>query len=215
MIDCVSISAAGRHGRGFTLMEMMIAMALVGMALTIAFSSLRFASRSWERTDLLMSELDQLRVAGSVVRRQLNQVVAIRPVEASRKLLFSGAPHLLEFVAPAPIQDGRLVALYRYRLRFVAEEQGKMLWLDYRPWLPGEDPGWQGMTESSLLVSGLDNGEFAYLADTPLPDGPHWQAVWDKPERLPVKVRMTLHLQKQSAPWPALVVVLPVTGTTR
>ena len=214
MIVCVTVSSR-RHGGGFTLMEMMIAMVLVGMALTIAFSSLRFAIRSWERTDALESDLEQLRIATSVVRRQLNQVVAIRPVEASRKLQFSGAPHALEFVAAAPVQNGRLAALYRYRLRFSAEERGKALWLDYRPWHPGEDSGWEGRAESSLLVSGLVRGEFAYFAQTPLREEPLWQPVWDKPERLPVMVRMSLHLKERSAPWPALVVMLPVTGAAR
>lgn len=207
--------AAARGVRGFTLMEMMIAMALVGMALTIAFSALRFASRSWERTDALGSELDQLRIASSVVRRQLNQAQAIRPDEARRDLMFSGGPHSLEFVAPAPVQGGRLSGLYRYRFRFVDEEQGKALWLDYRPWLPGEDPGWQGELSTSLLVSGLQDGEFAYHADTSSSGEPRWQAVWDKPERLPAMVRMMLQLPERSTPWPDLVVMLPVTGGVR
>ncbi len=204
-----------RGCHGFTLMEMMIAMALVGLALTIAFSALRFASRSWERTDALGSELDQWRIATRVVRRQLNQVQAIRPDESQRALLFSGASHTLEFVAPAPVQVGRLTALYRYRLRFVNEGEGKALWLDYRPWLPDEEPLWQRESSTSLLMSGLQDGHFSYFSDKPVIGEDHWMAVWDKPERLPGMVRMSLQLQEQSQAWPALVVLLPVTGGAR
>ena len=214
MISGPGISARS-HGRGFTLMEMMIALTLVGVALTIGFSALRFALRSWEHTDKLASELDQLRIATSVIRRQLNQALAIRPDETTRKLLFSGSPNTLEFVAPAPVQDGRLTALYRYRLRFVNETQGKALWLDYRPWLPGDDSGWQREPRTSLLVRGLRDGEFAYFSEALLKEEGRWISVWDKPERLPLSVRVTLQLQEHSEPWPEQVVLLPVSGAVR
>ncbi len=214
MISGLGISRQYRN-RGFTLMEMMIAMALVGVALTIGFSALRFASRSWEHTDKLASELDQLRIATSVIRRQLNQALAIRPDETTTKLLFSGSPNALEFIAPAPVQDGRLTALYRYRLRFSNETDGKALRLDYRPWLPGDDPGWQRESRTSLLVSGLQDGEFAYFSEAPLQGGRRWKGVWDKPERLPLSVRVTLQLQDHSEAWPELVILLPVSGGVR
>ncbi len=207
-------SASPRSGRGFTLMEMMIAMALIGMALTIAFAALRFASRSWERTDELGGELDQLRIACNVVRRQLSQIQPIKPDEAKRNLLFQGGGLWLEFVAPSPVQDGRLAAFYRYRLRFVSEAQGKALLLEYRPYLPGDDPGWQEEVDSSLLLTGLQAGRFSYFKTTPQQES-GWQALWDVPERLPGMVRMELQLPEQSAPWPALVVALPVTGSAQ
>lgn len=206
-----SRQAARRGCRGFTLMEMLIAMTLVGIALTIAFAALRFASRSWERTEALGSELDQLRVATSVVRRQLYQIVVIKPDKAKRELLFSGTADALQYIAPAPEQGGRLAALYHYRLRFVKEKQGQALWLDYRPWLHGEVQEWQGEVASSLLVNGLQEGRFSFLAQAEN----SWQAVWDKPEHLPAMIRMELRLADQSAPWPALVVAVPVSGSRR
>lgn len=207
-------SAPRPFGRGFTLMEMMIAMALIGMALTIAFAALRFASRSWERTDALGGELDQLRIAYNVVRRQLAQAQAIKPDEARRVLLFHGGPLSLEFVAPAPVQDGRLAALYRYRFRFVKEEQGTGLLLEYRPYHPGDDPGWQGEVDTSHLLEGLQGGRFSYFTVSPKQQG-DWQAMWDKPESLPSMVRMEVQLRPQSTPWPALIALLPVTGSVR
>lgn len=203
------------HARGFTLMEMMIAMALIGMALTIAFAALRFASRSWERTEQLGTELEQLRIAFNVVRRQLAQVRTIKPDESKRELLFHGGPQSLEFVAPAPMQDGRLVALYRYRLRFTSGEQGKALLLEYRPYLPGEDKGWQGEVNSSLLLSDLQAGRFSYFTATYPQQGNDWHTLWDKPEQLPRMIRMEVQLREQSAPWPALVALLPVNGDAR
>lgn len=211
----VQRSAAVRSARGFTLMEMMIAMALVGMALTIAFAALRFASRSWERTDVLGNELDQWRVATSVIRRQLNQAQAIRPDAASRNLLFTGASHTLEFIAPAPVQNGRLAGLYRYRLHFVNEAQGKALRLDYRPYFPADDSAWQTDAETTLLVKGVQEGRFAYLAESPISGEGQWQDAWSKAERLPTMVRLELQLEAPSAPWPPLVVQLLVTGGAR
>ena len=208
--------AGPRHAcRGFTLMEMMIAMVLIGLALTIAFAALRFSSRSWERTDELGAELDQLRIAYNVVRRQLGQAQAIKPDEARRTLLFHGGSQSLEFVAPAPVQDGRLAALYRYRLRFMDGEQGKSLLLEHRPYYPGDDPGWQAEVETSLLLSGMQGGRFSYFSAMPLQQQSDWQAQWDVPERLPGMVRMEIQLREQAAPWPALVALLPVSGSVR
>ncbi len=201
-----------QSSRGFTLMEMMIAMLLVGMALTIAFAALRFASRSWERTDTLVSGLDQWRVATSVVRRQLSQMQAIRADESSRKLLFFGSPEQLEFIAPAPAQGGRLAALYRYRLRFVNEEGEKVLRLDYRPYFPGEDSAGTAEVATTVLVSGLLEGRFDYMAPPQSSGEPQWQGAWNTPERLPTMVRMELQVQGPIASWPPLVVMLPVTG---
>lgn len=200
---------------GFTLMEMMIAMALIGMAMTIAFSALRVASRSWERTHELAAELDELRVAGNVIRRQLSQVMAIRPDESKRDLLFQGGSQSVEFVAPSPVQDGRLAALYRFRLRFASEEQGKALLLEYRPYLTGQDQGWQGEVKSSRLVSGLQGGHFSYLTVADTQQENAWRGLWDKPEQLPQMIRLELQLSGHREPWPALVALLPASGSGR
>lgn len=196
-------------------MEMMIAIVLVGMALTISFAALRFAARSWERADAMAGELDQLRIASSVMRRQLSQVQVIRDSETNSEVLFAGTPRSLEFVAPAPFQDGRLVALYRYRFRLENGSQGKTLWLDYRPYLPGEDSGWSRDGNSSMLASELRDGRFAYFGDKPVPGGAHWQDTWDETDRLPGMVRMAIQPEGQSKPWPAVVILLPASGSFR
>jgi hypothetical protein len=87
--------------------------------------------------------------------------------------------------------------------------------LEYRPYLPGEDQGWQSEVDSSLMVRGLQDGRFSYFPGTALPQGNDWQALWDKPERLPRMVRLELDLPAQSLPWPGLVVLLPVSGSVR
>ena len=200
---------------GFTLIEMMIALALIGMALVIAFGALRFAARSWERTDALAGEVEQVRVTYALVRRQLSQAEAVQREPAARALVFQGEARALEFLAPAPSQDGRLAGLYRYRLRFVDTPETHALVMEYRPYFPGPDAGWQAPIETSTLVSEVSSGRFSYRAGVQTEAEEGWAARWETENRLPGLVRLELELEGQSRAWPPQVVPLHVRAGAR
>lgn len=204
-----------RHHRGFTLVEMMIALTLIGLAMTIAFAGLRFASRSWERSDQLVTDLEQVRTAFSVIRRQLVHAQPVRPDDSSRDVLFSGGSRSLEFVAPPPSQDGRMAGLYRYRLRFVESGDGRSLLLEYRPYRPGVDHGWRQADEPSVLIQTLADGRFSYFDENENSGRGEWQRQWAKSERLPRMVRLELKMPDGVPAWPAMVASLPVIGDGR
>lgn len=195
--------------RGFTLIELIIALALIGMAMAIGFAALRLAVRSMESTDRLVEELETMRVAYTVMQRQLPQARPLREVSTQREVSFHGEGRQLDFVAPAPLQGERLMGLYRYRLRFEPAGEAMNLLLEYQPYAPGAAPAWQGAVESELLMGGIGTGEFSYFgAGRDEVEG--WQPRWNAEERLPRMVRITL-LRKGAGSEPLeLVVALPV-----
>ena len=203
------------RARGFTLIELVVALALVGMALAIAFGALRFATRSWERTDVLADELEDARVTRAVVRRLLVQVQPVLEDPAGLALLFRGDARHLEFVAPTPVQDGRLAGLYQYRLRVVQTPDRHALLMEYRPYHPGLAADWLEPAGTSLLVDHLAAGRFTYRAAGGPDDGAGWQARWEETVRLPALVRLELAREQAVSGWPPLVVALPVRGTSR
>lgn len=192
--------------RGFTLIEVIIALALIGMAMAIGFAALRLAARSMESTDRLVEELETMRVVYTVMQRQLPQARPLREVTTQRQVSFHGEGRQLDFVAPAPLQGERLVGLYRYRLRFEPVGSAMNLLLEYQPYAPG---AWQGAVESELLVDGISTGEFSYFG--PVRDEVEaWHPRWGGEERLPRMVRITLLRTGAGSEPLELVVALPV-----
>lgn len=198
-----------RHVNGFTLIELIIAMALIGMALAIGFSALRLAARSMESTDRLVNDLEELRVARAVVQRQLSQALPVRESLVERQVNFHGESQQLEFIAPAPSQGERLVGLYRYRLRLATKGEQQGLLLEYQTYEPGPPRDWPINTESTLLVSNIKECEFSYFG---IDQGEveEWQASWSRMERMPRMVRVAM-LRGAAGDAPLeLVVALPV-----
>jgi general secretion pathway protein J len=198
-----------RRVGGFTLIELIIAMALIGMALAIGFAALRLAARSMESTDRLVNDLEELRVAQAVVQRQLSQALPLRESVTERQVNFHGEIQQVEFVAPAPSQGERMVGLYRYRLRMAMEGEKQGLLLEYQPYVPGPSHDWPDTTESTLLVSNIKECEFSYFG---VDQGAveEWQTSWDDMERMPRMVRVAMLRGAQGDAPLELVVALPV-----
>lgn len=192
---------------GFTLVELLIALTLISMALAIAFAALRIAARSMESTELLVNELEELRVVRTVMQQQLVQARPLHESATQRQVNFHGESRQLEFVAPAPSQDGRLMGLYRYRLSIDAVADRQQLLLAYQPYVPGVAHDWPLNGETTLLASDLRQGEFSYFGVGA--QGEAWQSRWSGQERLPRLVRLVLVRDVQNAAPLELVVALP------
>lgn len=194
--------------RGFTLLEMLIGMALLAIMLAMAFAALRFSSRSIERTDALVRETEELRSAGAVLQRLLSQAQPLQRDDERAQVMFHGEAQVVEFVAPVPVQDGRLAGLYLYRLRFVPAAVGVQLLLEYQPYRPGVPLAWESAPERTVLVRGLRSGGFSYFAPPQDAGAETWSERWTLQDALPVLFRMQLERRPGVAPWPELVVPL-------
>ena len=68
----------GPHGcGGFTLAEVLVAMALLGLVLIMMFSALHTTSRSWYLGEARAVQNDERRLVQSFLRRQFEQVVPL------------------------------------------------------------------------------------------------------------------------------------------
>jgi general secretion pathway protein J len=99
-----------RRSRGFTLLEVLIALSLVGLLLTIAFGGLRVAMAAWRQGEDRAEAHQHVRAVAYTLSRALG---AAYPFRGTRGLspesvvLFSGGESRLEFVtqaAPLPLQ---------------------------------------------------------------------------------------------------------------
>jgi len=100
-----------RAAGGFTLVEVVIAMALLAMIMAMLYSGLTFALRSWDAGDANGRRVADRRLGENFLRREMTELFPMRWKDATAvKFAFEGEPDRLRFVSarPAGIQQGGL-----------------------------------------------------------------------------------------------------------
>jgi general secretion pathway protein J len=201
------VTARSRE-RGFTLLELLIAITLLGLIMTMAFSGFRLGTRAWERADAydhevyLVQQLIRQRLGAAYVASDLAFGSGDSP-------LFDGGSDYVRFVAPLPDLFGP-GGLYWVTLGIAGppgESDLVMWWRLYRPdgdATPG-DGGDDGESERRVLLGGIVDASFAYLAPAERQGaGPRWRDAWHEPHQAPRLVRIELVHPHRS--WPVLYV---------
>lgn len=86
---------------GFTLVELPVAMTLLGLIFVALFGGLRFGTRTWEVGNERSEAFAEVEVVQSLLRRQLAQAVMLR-VPKGHEPVFLGEEDRLGFAAPGP-----------------------------------------------------------------------------------------------------------------
>ncbi len=188
----------GRHeDGGFTLVELLIAITLLGLIATVTYSAIWTASRSQRAVEQQIEENDGLRLTQEFLRHSLSQTRSVMAVNEGRmQVVFSGASDHLAFIAPAPMQRGHAGGLYHYRLELLSRGDGHYaLRLGYAQFVAGraldEEPLAQG---ESLLLDDVAALSFSYYGqDEPGADA-QWLDEWPRQDILPQLVRVTLKM---------------------
>ncbi len=221
-------------GRGFTLVELLIALAMVSLITLLLFSGLRIGSRAWEGVDAVAERSGVLRLAHDFLLRTLTQARAATLVfDGNLVPVFAGDGERLEFAAPLSEHVG-MPGIYVLRLEAegFGERRNLVLtrWLIHPEVLDGKDdiPQWEPLTEDSklaldgvpldtdaaagafgrtLLLEGLAELKLSYYGVSAGDSDPDWHEDWLEQPGLPALVR--IHLTTVDQAWPDLIVALP------
>lgn len=147
---------------GFTLVELLIALAMVALITLLLFSGLRLGSRSWEAVDASAERTGAVRLATEFLGRTLSQMRPVALVfDGETVPVFAGDQERLELAAPLSEHVG-VPGLYILRLGLegTGERQDLVLtrWLVHPEILEGKDdiPAWEPLGEDSQMsLSGL------------------------------------------------------------
>jgi general secretion pathway protein J len=220
--------------RGFTLVELLIALVMVAIIMVLLFSGLRLGSRAWEGVDAVSERVGDLRVARNFIERTLRQTRDVTLMfDGAAMPVFAGEPERLELVAPLSEHVG-IPGLYVLRLTLEDAGDARRLvltrWLLHPEVLDGGDdwPEWEPMIESSgiaddsgpfdrdlaagaygrtVLLPQVERFELAYFGSAEGEFEPEWLEEWLDQPRLPVRVRLDLTTPVQS--WPVGLIALP------
>jgi general secretion pathway protein J len=197
---------AGRAG--FTLLEVLIALSIVGALLAIAFGGLRVAIGAWNRAGDRAELQQHTRGVAQIIGRAVGAAYPYRgPMSEApeKRLLFNGEEHRLEFVTLGAAFPSAVPAAFTAMV--IALEDGGLV-IRQRV-LPNRSPFSEGTVV--LRDSTIQGVEFKYLKGED-----SWADSWDAEgdQKLPTAVRIQLTAARHGRlePLPPITVSVRTVG---
>jgi len=202
----------GSHSiSGFTLLELMLSLAILGIVLLIIFGALRIGTRAWEKGEKDIAVHQRQRAVLGLLSREIASACIYEIKLGEDGFYFKGSESTMEFVSRGPIVPGALtgVVFAKYKVQ-EGDAQGKKelgLYEKDAGFLKEEDL--ENNDDFLTLISGLEALRFEYLKEGDDGAEPQWQAVWDPSEKkgLPLAVKIVMKQDSETAP---ITLVVPI-----
>jgi len=208
---------SGRATRGFTLIEMLVALLLISLISVAMVQAFRYSQRSLLQAKRIDADVRSVAVAQRFLRRVLEEAYPFEPEAGVQSRGLQAEGGVLAFSAPAPAADGS-IGLLRYTLRLekAGADERQDLTVSWRLDRNGGAGTAGALTpRSEVILAGVKLLEITFLEHVdPRDPGatPEWRNSWTGHQRLPALVR--IHLEFDAADrrrWPDLVVAPRVT----
>ena len=192
--------------RGFTLLELMLSLAIMGVVLLIIFGALRIGTRAWEKGEKDVAVHQRQRAVLDLLSRQIASACIYEIKVGDDAFYFRGSEGTMEFVSRSPIVPGARtgVVFVKYMILEGDGEGRKQLKLYEKDagFLKEEDVQSQRDEDLFTLISGIQDLQFEYLKGGEDNSETDWQASWDPSEEkgLPLAVKIVLNQDEETAP---------------
>ncbi len=202
----------GPEQAGFTLLELLIAMTLMGLVLAMLYGGLRIGMRSWEVGEQRADTVDELRLVQGFIRRRFSQSVMTfqRDESDGRTVAFVGESDRVRLVTPmlAYLGMGGLYAIQIDTIEEADVEHLRIRWWPFRPDLFDLDRIENDeIVEETTLISGVADIEWSYFGAQEPGRDPEWADRWESRAQRPLLVRLRLSLRQ--GVWPELIMAVP------
>ena len=196
------------NSRGFTLLELLIALTIVAVIVVIIFGALRISIRAWEKGEKDVDIRQRQRIVLDLIKRQLASTCVSDVLIGDQKLIsLKGDSKSIEFVSHIPITSGNRFGLVYVQYTVKQEKEGNKEHLSFYEKnisLPDKKIGAGNPDEVdfSELISGMKSIVFEYLKERPEEAASIWQKSWDPAvdKGVPRAVRVTLEENDEKAP---------------
>lgn len=186
-----------RRARGFTLIEVVIAMTLLATIMVLVYSGLTFALRSWDAGDANGRRVADRRLGENFLRREMTEMFPMRWKDATAvKFAFEGEQDHMRFVSsrPAGLTQGGL-SLVAVEVQPGQEPRTRNLVMrrampedeavDFSP-LDKVDP--------VLLIANVESAQFSYFgAESEFAEA-KWMESWSFKAAMPLLVKLRIKM---------------------
>jgi general secretion pathway protein J len=203
---------AAEHG--FTLLELLVAITLLGLLMAALFGALRLGARVWERGDVRLDASMRTQVAQDFIRQRLTGML---PIETTPPGLaegdvfepaFVGTLGAVRFASPVPENLGAGIHLMELALAESSLVDGTAdLVLRWRPLEPDGRIVVEVAPEQRVLIENVQALELSYFGTIDPAQPPGWWQAWEGEAELPRLIRLRLRFPENDArTWPELIV---------
>ena len=179
-----------RGARGFTLVEVIVAMSLLATIMVLLYSGLSFALRSWDAGDANGRKVADRRLGENFLRREMTELFPMRWKNANMlRFAFEGEKDHVKFVSSRP---AGLSAAGLSLVGIEVLENDRVRHLVMRRAQPDDaavDFGPLDQAEPSLLVANVESVAFSYFGAENDFAEPKWVDKWEYPASIPTLVR--------------------------
>jgi general secretion pathway protein J len=214
MMTAQSVNA--RRNRGFTLIEVLIAMTLLSLMVVLLFGSLKICADSWEKGESKIAQVNEVAVVYHFFQRHLAVAKPLRNnSQDDNRLTFQGGNQTVQFVSEFPASAGKAVPqLFALELKEQAGE--RLIQVTLTPFFAAaEGQDFTPAPETITLVNQVKNFTLAYFgAEDNAEDGVGsgiWQSEWLDRNSQPQLVKINIELENGIF-WPEMIIALKVTA---
>lgn len=187
-----------KRGAGFTLVEMMVALALLALLAALLHGGLRQGTRSWGAVESASDETAALLHTQTLLREMLGGVGEIWPGED--RVVLAGSPRGVVFDA---VWLGDLPAAAIHRIAFeTTTEHPSVLAMRWRPVNGGAE-------DRRNLLDGIETAEWRFFGTKEQDTSPRWHDEWREADRLPRLIEVRLTFSDPRRVWPPFVAEIP------
>ena len=193
---------------GFTLVEVMITLTILGFILLTIFGVFRLGLSAWEKGENFKEEDQHLRITSQLISRQIKSIFPykIRTTKADGDYLaFEGGARSIKFVSALPLKGGQPQGLVYVIYDLKKNEKGNESLVLYEQRVLNKDFMSETPREESgiPLMEDLAEGRFEYYREEDLQNkkAAEWIEEWKAREEgeLPKAIRITLVPRKNGA----------------
>jgi prepilin-type N-terminal cleavage/methylation domain-containing protein len=195
---------------GFTLVELLVSMAVLALVALVMVSGLRFAVRAVASTDDRREAMEELTLGLSVLRGELERAEPMMVKAGNRDLvLFSGYGDRVRFAnVEPPYFAGAPYLAYEYAI--TPDRGAYAIELRRAPIDPDEpDLAVVEAADARTILRVPGELRFSYWGSLGPREAPAWHAEWPVGPRLPDAIRLA---QSDDPGWPDLVVPMRITA---
>lgn len=194
------------RSRGFTLIEVMVAVTLLSMLMVATIAAMRTLGNTRSSVERLTGRVDEIRVLSEFLRNTIGSAMPVPRVGSSTEAFtegksygtyFAGDGNRLIWVAPlvAGADMGGVFILYLT----LVDDTLELRWLPYQSEVQAVD--WS-VVEPRKLLQSVEEFQVGYLAAY----GQDWLDAWEGSQNNPVAVR--INIRSAGKYWPELVIRL-------